>query len=75
MFEWMLSYGPHLGKICLLVIKRVRHKKVYSATETSLKIEISLVACLDMIISKQRNNKVIDQSAQMGRLVCAFVVH
>ena len=33
-------------------------KPVCSATETSLKIEISLVACLDMIISKGVNQTV-----------------
>ena len=45
------------------------------ATETSQKIEISLVANLDMILSsKPINNNGADQTAQMRRLICAFVV-
>ena len=45
---------------------KVRFKPVFSATETSWNIEISLEASLDMILSAQ--------SAWMHRLVCAFVV-
>ena len=48
---------------------KARHKPVSSAMETSLKIEISLVASLDMIL-----NKSADQSARMHRLVCALFV-
>ena len=55
------------------VIDKVRLKTVSSAKETSLKIKISIVACLDMIISKQNNYKVTDQSAQAGlRLCCSL---
>ena len=49
-------------------------KPACSATESSKIIEISLVASLDVIHSKWRNNKGADQTARMGRLVCVFGV-
>ena len=39
------------------VSDKVRFKPACSATETSWKIELSLLACLDMIISKRRITK------------------
>ena len=44
-------------------------KSAYPATETSLNIEISLLASLELA-----NDKGADQTARMRRLVCAFVV-
>ena len=47
----------------------MRFKPACSATETSSKIEILLVASLDMILSNKRQTKALI------RLVCTFVVH
>ena len=55
------------------VSDKASFKPVSSATETSLKIEISLVASVDMILLISEC-KDADQSARMRRLVCAFVV-
>ena len=55
------------------VFDKARLKLVSSATETSLKIEILLVASLDMVLSKKVNNKGTDQSAadvQAGLRLC-----
>ena len=41
------------------VSRKARFKPACSATETSKKIEISLVASLDMILSKRRITKVL----------------
>ena len=41
------------------VSDKMRFKPACSATETSLKIEISLVASLDMVLSKQRSTKAL----------------
>ena len=60
-----------MRKCVFRISDQVRFKRAYSATETSYKIEISLVASLYMILS---NNKGADQTARMRRLVCAFVV-
>ena len=47
---------------------------VSTATETSLKIEISLVASsLDNDTFQKVNNKGADQPVRMHRLTCAFV--
>ena len=48
-------------------------KPVSSAKQASKKIEVSLVASLDMT-SKKADNKVADVTARMRRLICAFVV-
>ena len=54
--------------------EKSRLKPVSSATtESSWKIVILLVASLDMILSNTQK-KGADQSAQIGRLVCAFFV-
>ena len=55
------------------VSDEARLNPVPSATGTSLKIEISLVASLDLILSKGANNKGAEQFVRMRRLVCAFV--
>ena len=52
----------------------IERKLVSSATRTSQKIEISLVARLHVILSKKRNNKGSDQTARMRWLVCTFAV-
>ena len=52
------------------VSDKVRFKQACSATGTSSKIDISFVASFP----KKANNKGADQTAQMCRLVCAFVV-
>ena len=44
---------------------KARLKPVSLATETSLKIELSLLASLDMILSNERKNKCADQTARM----------
>ena len=70
------SKWPSRDKTCLRVSDTVRLKSVSSATETSKKIEISLVASLDMIPPIKRiTNLGPDQSAWMRMLVSAFVVH
>ena len=52
------------------VSDKVRLKPVFSATETSLKIEISFIASLDMILSNKRITK-----AGIRSLVCTLVFH
>ena len=54
--------------------KKVRFQPACSATGTSYKIEILLVANFDMVLSKKAKNKGADQTARMRRLVCAFDV-
>ena len=66
--------GLDVTKPVFGVSDKARLKPVSSATETSFKIGISLVASLNMIFSEKVNNKGADQSAWMGRLVCTFVV-
>ena len=56
------------------VSDKVRLKPARSATETSYKIESSLVTRLDIILSNKRITKGADQTARTRRLVCAFVV-
>ena len=56
---------PDLG-----VCNKVIFKQAYSATETSLKIEISLVASLDIITSNKRITKALIRSAQAGLRLC-----
>ena len=76
-----MSYlGLDVTKPVFGVFHKVRLKPVSSATETSQKIEISLIASLDMIlskiskyVSKDGNNKGADQTARMRRLVYTFV--
>ena len=51
-----------------------RLKSVCSATETSWKIEISLEAGIDVMLSNKVISKGADQTARMGRLVCDIVV-
>ena len=53
---------------------KARLKPISSATEASKKIEVLLVARLDMVLSKKTYNKGADRSAGMHRLVCTFVV-
>ena len=61
--------GSDARKPASIVSNKVRFKRVCSATETSYKMENSLVASLDMILSNKRITKALI------RLVCAFVVH
>ena len=56
--------GLHTTNSVFRVSDKGRLKPVSSATGTSLKIDIWLVASLDTILSKA-NNKGADQSAQM----------
>ena len=57
------------------VSNKARLNPIFSTTETSQKIEISLEASLDMILSNKRITKCADQASRMRRLVCADVVH
>ena len=62
-------------KPVLRVSDKVRLKPVSSANETNQKIKISLMASLEIILSKiNANNKNPDQSAWMRRLVYVSVV-
>ena len=56
------------------VSDKVSFKPVSTATEISLKIEISPKASLHKKKNQKANNNGADQTAQMRRLVCAFVV-
>ena len=58
-----------MGKPVFGVSDKASFKPVSSATETSLKIEISPVASLHMILSKKRTTKVL---IRLRRLVCSF---
>ena len=49
----MVIYGPRREKRCTRVSDKVRFKPVSSATETSYKVKISIVASLDVILSKE----------------------
>ena len=51
-------------KAVFRVSDKARLKPVSSATETSYKIESSLVATLDMILSKKQITKGADQTAR-----------
>ena len=55
-----------MTKPVVWVSDKARLKPVPSATESSKKIGISLLASLDMILSKKANNKGADQTAQAG---------
>ena len=66
--------GPVTRKPVFGVSDKARLKPVPSTTGTSYKFEISLLSSLDMILKKKAYNKEAEQSAQMRRLVCAFVV-
>ena len=58
------------------VSHKARLKSSSSATETSLKIEISAIASLDNSDTFQKaNNKGADQTVPMRRVVCTFDVH
>ena len=57
------------------VSEKASFKPVSTATETSQKIETSPKASLHMILFQKANNKGVDQTARMRRLVCAFAVH
>ena len=52
-----LPYGPRREKPAFVVSDKARLKPVSSAIETSWKIEILLVASLDMILSNKRITK------------------
>ena len=52
---------------------KVRLKPACSATETSWKVEISLMASLDCDTFQKAKNKGADQTARVRRLVCAYV--
>ena len=71
----MICYyiGLTTTKHVFRVSDKARLKPVASAIETSWKIEIALVASLDVNI-QYVNNKDVNQTARMLRLVCAFVV-
>ena len=56
------------------VYDQVRLKPACSATEASQTLEISDIETRDIILPRQANNKGADQTAQMCRLICAFVV-
>ena len=51
--------GRHARKPVFGVSEKARLKPVFSATETSKKIEISLVASLAMVLSKKRIKKAL----------------
>ena len=51
--------GWDVRKPCIGVLDIARIKPACSATETSSKIKISLVARLDMVLSKQQKTKVL----------------
>ena len=51
--------GLHVRKPVLQVSDEVRFKPTCSATETSYKIEISLIAILDIILSDKRIKKAL----------------
>ena len=55
------------------VLNQVRLKPASSATVTSSSLEILDLACICIILSKQRTTDA-DQIARMLRLICAFVV-
>ena len=70
--HYIIIMGLVARKPVFGVSDKVRFKPACSATETSQKVEISLVASLDLALSKTRaNNKGADQTA---RMVCACVV-
>ena len=50
------------------------HKLAGVATEASYSLQISAIESRDIILSKQRTTSA-DQTMQMRRLICAFVVH
>ena len=56
---YLLFMGLEVTKPVFGVSNKVRHKPVSSATETSYKIEILLVASLDMILSNKRKTKAL----------------
>ena len=53
---------------------QVRLNPACSAIETSESLEILNLASIGIILSRQQKNKGVDQTVQMHRLICAFVV-
>ena len=71
----MVAYlGLVVRKPVLRVSDKVSFKPVSSATETSEKFQISLVASLHYDTFHIENNKGADQTARMRMPVCACVV-
>ena len=60
-----------MGLIARKPVDKARLKPVSSATETSLKIEILLVASLHIILS---NKQITKAQTSLHKLVCTFVV-
>ena len=65
--------GPRRDKTCIRGFDIVKFKPVYSATETSQKIEIALGSESRYDTFQCAKNIDADQSVRMRRLVCAFV--
>ena len=59
MFCLFIQFGPRRDKTCLHGFQQTRLNPVCPATKTSLKIEISLEASRDMIISSKRITKAL----------------
>ena len=57
--EGGIAYGPCRMKTCLWGFRQGQFKPVSSATGTSYKIEISSVASLHMILSKNQITKAL----------------
>ena len=55
----ILNENRDVRKPVFSVSDKVKHKLVFSATETSKKIDISLEVSLDMILSKKRITKAL----------------
>ena len=55
----VLQLGRAMRKSVFRISDKMRFKPACSATETSLKIEISLVVCLDMVLSNKQKTKVL----------------
>ena len=58
-YTYQINLGLDATKPVFGVSEKVRLKPVFSATETSWKIEISLLASLDMILSNKRITKAL----------------
>ena len=58
-----ILYGPLSDKTCLPGFQQMRLKPVFSTTETSQKIGISLVASLDMLLFEKRIIKALFRCA------------
>ena len=72
--QLLANLGLVVRKPVFGVSEKVSLKPISTATETSKKIEMSLVASLDNGAFQTANNKGADQTARMHRLVLAFVV-